>query len=274
MSPARIISRNSSSGGRRVPAVVGLFRAPGAGGVVGEIAWRQCLPDVQHRADHAPSGFDHVGALEQRGVADHAIVQQALVAGAGLACRNSRRYSKFMSTAPSRMAGPGHLGGEVQRNAFFRLDVQHQLVGHQVLDRGVAEQDKRSAAKLDHDAGVARRAGVCRCAGKRERRPSASCRSAASWRRRFRSWNPAGRLARCDRQARACRPPMPSPYWPRTRAAQHFFANSWAGWRAESWPARRGPRRRRKEIGGSIAVRLMSCMMWLGTMSRSAPALS
>ena len=30
----------------------------------------------------------------------------------------------------------------------------------------------------------------------------------------------------------------------------------------------------RKEIGGSMEVKLMSCMMWLGTMSRRAPAVS
>ena len=28
------------------------------------------------------------------------------------------------------------------------------------------------------------------------------------------------------------------------------------------------------EIGGSIAVKLISCMMWLGTMSRRVPAVS
>src|SRR5882724_10216424 len=57
--------------------------SPGARGIVGKIAGRQSSPDVQYRADHAPSGFHHVGTLEQGGVSDHAIVQQALVAGAG-----------------------------------------------------------------------------------------------------------------------------------------------------------------------------------------------
>ena len=44
-----------------------------------------------------------------------------------------------------------NLGGEAERNAFFRLDVQNELVGHEVLNFGVAEQNKRRAAELNHD---------------------------------------------------------------------------------------------------------------------------
>ena len=65
--------------------VAGFFRSPGARRVIGKIARRQRVPDVQDRLHDAPAGFDHVGALEQSGVADHAVVEQALVARAGLA---------------------------------------------------------------------------------------------------------------------------------------------------------------------------------------------
>ena len=73
---------------------LGLGRTPGAGGVVGEVARRQGLPDVEDRLHDRPAGFDHVGALEQRGVADHAVVEQPLVAGA------RRRRSSRRSRSP------------------------------------------------------------------------------------------------------------------------------------------------------------------------------
>src|SRR3954469_21338568 len=55
--------------------------APGAGRIVGEIARRQGLPYVQNGIDHRPPGFDHVGAPEQRLVADHTVVDQDFVSG-------------------------------------------------------------------------------------------------------------------------------------------------------------------------------------------------
>src|SRR6476660_7976978 len=67
-----------------VQQVFGFGRSPGARSIVGEAARRQSVPDVDDRLNHAPTGFDHVGALEQSGVAYHAIAQQSLVAGAVL----------------------------------------------------------------------------------------------------------------------------------------------------------------------------------------------
>src|ERR1700731_1657767 len=58
---------------------VGLSRAPGSSGIVGEITRRQRLPHVEYGIDNAPTSLDHVGALEQRGIADHAVMQQAFV---------------------------------------------------------------------------------------------------------------------------------------------------------------------------------------------------
>jgi hypothetical protein len=60
----------------------GFRGAPRSGGVVGKIARGQSVPHIEDGLNHAPTGFHHVGALEQRGVADHAIAQQTLVAGA------------------------------------------------------------------------------------------------------------------------------------------------------------------------------------------------
>src|SRR6267143_3812397 len=59
--------------------LVCFHRAPRTGGMIGEAAGGQRMPDVQDGLDYVPPGFDHVGALEKRGIAGHAIAQQALV---------------------------------------------------------------------------------------------------------------------------------------------------------------------------------------------------
>ena len=52
-------------------------------------------------------------------------------------------------------SGTGSFGGKAQRDAFLRLDVQHQLIRHHVLHLSFAEQHERSAAELNHDMGTA-----------------------------------------------------------------------------------------------------------------------
>src|SRR5205085_6772828 len=51
------------------------------GGIEAQAAVR-LPPGVEDRLDHAPAGFDVVGALKQRRIAEHAVVDQPLVAGA------------------------------------------------------------------------------------------------------------------------------------------------------------------------------------------------
>src|SRR5579862_5695490 len=83
-----ILSRSMS----RLPLAViasekirGFLGTPGAGCVVGKIAPWQGLPVVQYRLHHAPTGFDHVRALEQRSIPDHAVIKKAFVPRARLA---------------------------------------------------------------------------------------------------------------------------------------------------------------------------------------------
>ena len=70
--------------------VIGLLRSPRTSRIIREVAWWQCLPNIQNRIDHTPAGFHHVGALEEGGVA----------------------YSKFMSTVPRRITDPGVLAAK------------------------------------------------------------------------------------------------------------------------------------------------------------------
>src|SRR5579864_4828218 len=43
---------------------VSLSWPPGAGWIVGKVSGRQSFPNIQSWADHTPTSFDHVGALE------------------------------------------------------------------------------------------------------------------------------------------------------------------------------------------------------------------
>ena len=51
---------------------------------------------------------------------------------------------------------PGSLRGEAERDAFFGLYMENQLVRRQLVDFSVAEEDKRRAAKLNHDVSISR----------------------------------------------------------------------------------------------------------------------
>src|SRR5262249_28019330 len=62
---------------------LGGSRTPRAHRVVGKISRRQRVPDVQDRRGDLPGCLDDVGAVEERAVADHRVVQEPLVAGRG-----------------------------------------------------------------------------------------------------------------------------------------------------------------------------------------------
>src|SRR5579872_6841320 len=119
-----------------------------------EISRTQRFPDIQDWSNDAPSGFHHVGALEKSGVADHAIVQQSLVAGArrGAEIIGVREIHIHVTETHDR---PGHLRAEAERDAFLRLDVKNQHVRRQAFDGSIAEQHKRRTAELDRDLSVA-----------------------------------------------------------------------------------------------------------------------
>ena len=81
-------------------------------------------------------------------------MQQALIAGAGLAAEIIRVLEIHVDRSqPHRRSGD--FGREAQRDPFFRLDVHDQLIGHEVFNRGIAEQDKGSAPKLNDHGGAA-----------------------------------------------------------------------------------------------------------------------
>src|SRR5581483_11043716 len=58
------------------------------------------------RTDYGPTGFHHIGTLEERGIANHAIMQQTLVSRAGLLAKIVCILEIHVDAA-KRMMGPG-----------------------------------------------------------------------------------------------------------------------------------------------------------------------
>ena len=148
------------SAGERAPAPavarqqrVGLAR-PGAAGRIDRQRRRAILrPGVEHRLHHAPAGLDVVGALEQRRIADHAVIDQRLVAGARRGLEIVLVVELHLDAADLH-ARSRDLGAEAQGHALVGLDVQDQIVRRQALDRRVAEQRERRLLELDGDLGA------------------------------------------------------------------------------------------------------------------------
>src|SRR5579872_5228978 len=55
--------------------LIGLFRPPGAGGIVRKFAWWQRGPNIKHGINNTPTRLHHVRALEESSIPNHAIVE-------------------------------------------------------------------------------------------------------------------------------------------------------------------------------------------------------
>src|SRR5262245_24366139 len=127
---------------------VGLFWAFAAGLVGGEIRCAGLAPGIDKGLHHAPARLDAVSTLEQGGIADHAVVDQRLVAGA----RRGLEIVLVVERHPdarNRDRGPGYLGIDLQIYAFARLDSEHQEIARQSIDRGIAEHCERCPLEID-----------------------------------------------------------------------------------------------------------------------------
>ena len=81
--------------------------------IIRKFPWRQRPPDVQHRIDDAPSGFDHVRALKQSCVSDHAVVKQYFVPGIRI-CSEILRVFKAHVDGAHAQKWSGNLRSEIQ----------------------------------------------------------------------------------------------------------------------------------------------------------------
>ena len=61
--------------------LVGRGGAIATGDIVRKVPWRIVCPGIEDGLHRLPAAFDVVGALKQRCIADHAVVDQRLVSG-------------------------------------------------------------------------------------------------------------------------------------------------------------------------------------------------
>src|ERR1700687_1923755 len=128
--------------------------APPTGGIIWESAGAQRVPDVNDRLDHAPAGFNHVRTLEEGGIAGHAIAEQALVTSAVFGAEIGAVVEIHIHEAELHDRA-GNFCAEAERDAFVGLDVDDQAIRLQIFNRGVAEENERSATELNDDFGGA-----------------------------------------------------------------------------------------------------------------------
>src|ERR1700694_2374235 len=130
--------------------LVCILRPPGAGCVVGKLARWQSRPDIQHRIHDAPAGFNHVRALKQGRIADHAVIEQNLVTGVGIRSKILGIFEAHVNRSHSQY-GAWNLGAKAQRNSFHRLDPYYESIRVQLAKRRISEQLEWSALELNRN---------------------------------------------------------------------------------------------------------------------------
>src|SRR6266700_2931410 len=124
------------------------LRTLASGLIVLEPGRARLPPGIEERLNRLPAGFHAVGALKQDVVADHAVIEQRLVAGRGLGLEIIL-VAKLHFDAAGGDRRPRHLGVELQRDAFGGLDADHEIVLSQLLDGRAGEHRKGRLAELD-----------------------------------------------------------------------------------------------------------------------------
>src|SRR6476619_229144 len=129
-------------------------RAPRASRIIRAVVRRYRLPNIEDRSDDFPACLDHIGTLEKRGVADHAVVKQPLVTGAD-------RLAEMIDVIEIHIDRthlddrPRDLRTEMERDTFIRLDVNDDAVRAKFFDRSVAKQHQRRLFELNGYARIA-----------------------------------------------------------------------------------------------------------------------
>ena len=175
------VSRAAARRARRAPAAVGRVRARRCRRhSSGSPSAAFCRPGIQDRLHDAPARLDHVGALEQRRVADHARRRSASRSRVRLASGTSPCSGNPCCTvAERRPPGRGAWPRTAARCPRPAGCCSTSQLGGSVVDVRVAEQRVGRLLEADGDLGRPRAPCACRCAGRTARRPSASCRSSA-----------------------------------------------------------------------------------------------
>src|SRR5207244_9742377 len=109
-----------------------ILRSPCTACVIWKSAGRQGLPDIKDRIDNTPTSFDHVGALEQGGVSDHAVIEQNLITGIGGRPKIFGIFETHVHRSnPQDRAR--NLRAKTQGYPLHRLDLDHECVCVQLV---------------------------------------------------------------------------------------------------------------------------------------------
>src|SRR5258707_5688116 len=118
-----------------------------AGGIEFQPLGARFFPGIEERLHRLPGGFHAVGALKENVVADHAIVNQRLIARCGLGLEVVLVVELHLyAVDPDHR--PRHFGVELQRDALGRLDADDEIVLSYLLDRRAPKHRKRRLAEF------------------------------------------------------------------------------------------------------------------------------
>src|SRR5688572_28658996 len=125
-------------------------RSPRTRGVVRKVACVDRSPNFKDRVNDPPTRLDHVRALEQRLIPDHAVVKKAFIPGTDL-------LAEMVDVIEIHIDGSElddrsrNFRTEVEGDAFVRLNVDLDPVRSQAIDRSIAEEDERCPVELHDD---------------------------------------------------------------------------------------------------------------------------
>ena len=147
--------------------------------IVREVTGRERLPHIENGSGDVPRRLHHVGAVKERAVAHHAVVEEPLVPGGGggfaeilVAEVELDRIELDRRPRPLRL--------DEDLDALLGLDVHHEPVGIELLPDlvlgdaiplGFLEEQKRRESELDHDDGMTPRQPLARPQVERHARP-------------------------------------------------------------------------------------------------------
>src|SRR5262249_28695031 len=129
---------------------VGCSRTVATSDIVRKIPRRIVGPGVEDGLYRAPSRLDVVGPLEQRRVADHAVVEQSFVSGIARD-PEIRLVGEVHANVAEPHCRPGTLGCENEGDAFVRLDAEDHPVGIHPLHMGAAKKRVRRLVEANGD---------------------------------------------------------------------------------------------------------------------------
>src|SRR5215510_7849423 len=109
-------------------------------------------PGVEDRLYRAPPRLDVVGALEQRRISDHAVIEQRFVSRVARDLEISP-VGEIHADGAQTHRRAGTLGCEIEGDAFVGLDAKDHPVGIHPLHLGVAEQRVWRLMKTDGNLG-------------------------------------------------------------------------------------------------------------------------